>query len=342
MGSQLIRANSESLHCTIYWGPNDEGYIPKHLNVRRSNQTNYHWKWALMAHDALEAEAPDVDWFILMDDDTLPFVDNVAGFLGTFPEPRRNYYFIHGPGERKSGNRLGNGGGGFYVSRKLVEDSGQIVRTCVRRIARRVLNGDIRLDTCLRRFLDRHPQFVTAMFHLDPKVLKGDLTGLAEGFFTKVGVIALHHIDKWKFELFPRAYIEKCTNDQHLRAQTKSFIQSAGTLGRDFLKRHVMLLERRFVILNEGYSIVFFPDDHIFPVMTYLMGVEETFIATKVTLYDELLDLLVPPNQRLKRYYLRNITDVEGAIQQVYAHPEDPSLTVAVTRRGAILTFEPT
>jgi hypothetical protein len=277
-----------------------------------------------------------------MDDDTLPFVDSVARFLGTLPEPRRNYYFVHGPGERKSGNRLGNGGGGFYMSRKLVEDSAQAVTTCLRRMGKRVLNGDIRLDTCLRRFLDRHPQFVTAMFHLDPKVLRADLTGLVEGFFTKVGLIALHHIDKWRFELFPGAATKKVNKDEHLHTQTKCFIQSAGILGTNFLKRHVMMFERRFVILNAGYSIVFFPDDHTFSVMTYLTGVEDTFSATKLTLYEELLDLLVPPNQSVTRYYLRTITNVQGEIQQVYALPGDPSAILTVTRRGATVSFKPT
>jgi hypothetical protein len=344
LGSQLVRANSKSVHYTVYWGPQDGGEIPKDLNVLRCNQTNHHGKWALMAYDALQTDPPGSDWFIVMDDDTFPFVDNVAGFLGTFPEPRRNYYFVHGPGERKSGKRLGNGGGGFYLSRKLVEDSGRAASRCVRWMAKRVLNGDIRLDTCLRRFLDRHPQFVTAMFHLDPKVLRGDLTWLVEGFITKVGLIALHHIDKWRFALFPMAFIKKFAGPQPgpLRAQMKHFIESAGILGMNFLKQHVMLFEDRFVILNEGYSVVFFPDDHIFSVMTYLTGVEETFTATKFTLYDELLDLLVPPNMRVTRYYLRNITDVEGAIQQVYALPEETSVTVAITRRGSTVTFIPT
>jgi hypothetical protein len=340
-GSQLIRANSTGVHCIVYWGPRDLGTPPSHLDVHRSNHASHHWKWALMVYDAILAGPPEIDWFIVMDDDTLPFVDSVARFLGTFPEPRQNYYFVHGPGERRSGNRLGNGGGGFYLSRKLVEDSAPTVDRCVRKMARAVLNGDIRLDTCLRRFLDRHPQFVTAMFHLDPKVMSGDLTGLVEGFFTKAGLIALHHIDKWGFQLFPTEYIRKLGKSRPLRAQTQSFVESAGILGMNFLKRHVMLFQRRFVILNEGYSLVFFPDNNIFSVMTYLTGVEDTFKAAKLTLYDEVLDLLVPPNRQVTRYYLKTITNVEGVIQQVYALPADPSVTVTVTRRGTNVTLEP-
>jgi len=340
-GSELIRQNPGEPPNLIYWGQDDTGVIPPDFNIRRSNCSNYHRKWANMGFDAAPLQ-PGVDWFVLMDDDTLPFVDNIARFLAAFPNPRQNYYFFHGPGERKSDNRLGNGGSGFYISRKLMVDAENFSRVCIQGMARRILNGDIRLDTCLRRFLDRNPDFVTAMFHLDPKVLQGDLTGLIEGFATKVGLLALHHIDKVRFRLFPKRYMKHLSDDNPLREQTRIFYQATGTLGENFLTRHVLKLsDNRSVILNEGYSVVFFPDSQVLPVVNYLMGVERTFKGTPFNLYSELLDLLIEPNPKLVRYYLKTIeTDGNGVISEEYALAEDLSATVVVLRKGKTVMLQ--
>jgi hypothetical protein len=338
-GSQLIRSRPSELRCTIYWGPTDNGTAPSHLHVRRSNYTNYHWKWALMGFDNLPFD-PAVDWFVLMDDDTVPFVDTIARFLATFPNPRDVHYFLHGPGERQSGNKLGNGGGGFYVSYKLMKDAEKFARRCVPGIRRRVLNGDIRLDTCLRRYMDRMPDFVMAAFHFDPKVLRGDLTGIIEGWMTKVGLLAFHHIDKVKFELFPKKYMARLSGVDAKRMQTKFFLESAGVLGEHFLKRHIIRFNQtRTGILNEGYSVVFFKSSTLAPVVTYLMGVEQTFGGTPINLMTELQDLLISPNPNANRYYIKSIRNAGDVIEQEYALETDITVTVTVVRKGTEVTI---
>jgi hypothetical protein len=286
------------------------------------------------------AEEPDADWFVLMDDDSLPFVDNIARWLATFPNPRKSYYFIHGPGERRSGNRLGNGGGGFYVSRKLMEDTVNTTERCVLGMAKRVLNGDIRFDTCLRRFLDRFPDFVTAAFHLDPKVLRGDLTGFVEGFVTRVGLLSLHHIEKVKFQLFPKKFMKEMTALDANINQKIMFIRSVGALGSNFLRRSaVKTIAEQIVILNEGYSMVVLPDLRIDRALTYLLGVEETFRGTPVNLYGEMSRYVIRPNTQIQRYYIRNIKKEKDVVVQEYGLFLNISQTVTVVRKGDVVTF---
>jgi hypothetical protein len=141
-GSSLIASGDPTFpHHAVYWGPDDSGTPPANMNVKVSTEKNYHYKWALMGYASLATE-PDADWFIHMDDDTLLFVDDIARFLATFPARRDDYYFMHGPGERRSGSKLGNGGGGFYVSRKLMKDTANTTKHCVLGIAKKIINGE--------------------------------------------------------------------------------------------------------------------------------------------------------------------------------------------------------
>jgi hypothetical protein len=175
---------------------------------------------------------------------------------------------------------------------------------------------------------------------LDPKVLRGDLTGIIEGLFTRVGLLSLHHIEKVKFRIFPRNFLWSEAKD-FLRDQARRFVASCGVLGENFLRRSALVTQGgRIAVLNEGYSIALLPDTRLEQALTYLLGVEETFGGTPINLYDQLLVYMVPPNAGIQRYYLKSISEEHGSIVQQYGLATNSSEVITVVRRGAIVNVE--
>jgi hypothetical protein len=338
-GSELTRPGENEVNYTAYVIPSQASDDDHNLNIGIVNHTHFHLKWALMAAIHFNASSSDIDWFVTMDDDTLPFIDNIARYLARFENPRDKDYFLHGPGERASPNRLGNGGGGFFMSRKILEGSRFQLPTCILGMARRVMNGDIRLDTCLRRYTGNNPQYEPAMFHMDPKVIRGDITGLIEGYMSKVGLLTLHHIKKKKFQLFPRVFLDQLVSDNWIDYQTKLFVKSSRLLGINFLRRFAIALgEGKIGVLNDGYSIVIFHGS-VDAVQHYLASVETTFGANPEAIYDELRDLFTEPNPDVERYYLVEATNVNGTITEEFGLKDDVTKRIKVVRTQSEVTL---
>jgi hypothetical protein len=313
-----FRASAAGVDYLVFVMPSD--FVENSdLPLRVFNGTNYHMKWALMLLEALKTAPITVEWFIAMDDDTIPIVDNIARYLASFPRPREVEYFVHGPGERQSQNRLGNGGGGFFVSRALLENSKANLTKCVKGMSRRIFNGDIRLDTCFRRHRWAMPQFEVAMFHLDPKALRGNLVGLIEGFMSRVGVLSIHHIAKVGFDLYPIDFLLGAKTHDVDTLQIGMFVNAAGMLQTKFLERYITKLgDGRVAVLNDGYSIAIFPKEDWTAIEEYLVGVETTFGVTEPVVFWELKDFLVKRNPYIVRYFAVKFTRDNGTLEEEF------------------------
>jgi hypothetical protein len=286
-----------------------------------------------MPAEALRISTDQQCWFMMLDDDTLPFLPGISRFLAGFVDPWHTQYFMHSPGERRSGVRLGNGGGGMIISRKLVENSYHTLPGCVSRPRRRGFkNGDVRLDDCLRKFSWEMPRFIYGMWHLDPKVLGGDLTGLVEGAMTRYGMLTVHHLNKGDFSLMPKTFTIQL-NDSAYHAVRVS-MKASGVLEANHLARFVTKIGNSFAILNEGFSLVVFPEyATLEDLLVYLLGVEMTFWSPE-NLFDEVKDFLVPSNVQVKRLYLVNITKNGDEIVEEYAMAENAKRVMEVMRKG--------
>ncbi|OHS95333.1 hypothetical protein TRFO_38568 [Tritrichomonas foetus] len=310
-GSNIIKNTGMKPHHTVYWRTEDESEnLPKDYQIDRINESNYHFKWAYMIIENFKNVPNNVDWFVAMDDDTLPFLDRLLPALSKYPNPRDEIYYIHSPGERKSGTHTGNGGSGHIMSRKWAETVIPSLKECNSHIMKRIKNGDIRLDLCSRRILDQLPTYDYGLFHMDPKGFKGDLTGFVEGFLDRMNFKVIHHMEKYIYYLFPKSFGRLMMNNDINYTHTKHFVKSARISGDLFLKRFAMRgQDDTYYILNMGYSFITIPRTNKTAIDVYLNNVESTFTFTESLLYDELNTLLVPPNQEIKRFYLKNVIE---------------------------------
>ena len=384
-GSKIIKSTGIHPFKKVYWSYSDihnsnkpadiklnsTDYITsKSLNISLINQTSHHKKWFFMIKENFKTVPKDVEWFIILDDDTLPFIDRILSTLSKYDNPSNNSYFFHSPGERTSGLHLGNGGSGFIISRKLATMIIPELEDCNKYIQRRFYNGDIRLDHCIRYKTGTMPILDYGMFQMDLKGFSGDMTGFIEGYADKYILKSLHHLEKSKYLLFPSEfntmmsqngfnnvnYHKKMRGDLPLNldfdtfsepnyfSQAAHFARSLVISDNLFLKRFIILLknknEKYAGILNLGYSFVVFSSPYEKKnnflkneILDYLKGVEQTFTANIFVLYENLTRLLVPKNEKLKRFYFKkSIPDLKGknSYWQEYCSISSPETVVKI------------
>lgn len=99
---------------------------------------------------------PDADWFIMIDDDTFVFFDNLKKYLSNFNSDQE--YYIGSPNEFKGcdgvsefgkGPLFAQGGAGIVLSRAAVKKMMLIVDDCILKY-QDCWAGDIRTGLCLR------------------------------------------------------------------------------------------------------------------------------------------------------------------------------------------------
>lgn len=358
-GSNLVKDTGIQPLKTVYWEyedmhPTNLSEV-KFTNVDNYNQfTNYkitlinetdsHDKLSFMLAQNLKHVPSDVEWFVIMDDNTLPFLDRIASMLSKYDNPLKNPYLIHSPGD-KTKKHARNSGSGYYLSRKLVETIVPKLKQCDER-----LDNDARLDKCIRSITDISPIIDHGIFHMDPKILKGNLTGFIEGYVDRYNLKAIHNIEE--YYLFPEKFLKMMkendlynvktvnpksgsvlnlsfdsfpTSGNNFFSQAAHFANSAAVSGDMFLKRYIIMInknERYFCgILNFGYSLIVFDIEYkqvrymdlARELLKYLSGVEQTFEVISDALYDNLTRLLVPECKKVMRYYLkRTIIDKFG------------------------------
>lgn len=372
-GSNIIKKSGIRPLITVYWRYSDVFPInateQKFTNmgdydkiqsykINLINVSSYHKKWVLMLTENIKVVPTDVEWFYMMDDDTLPFIDRVLPALSKYKDPHNNMYLIHSPGERITTTHVGNGGAGFILSRKMAETIIPNLTYCNNHLNRKHLNGDIRLDLCSRQITNSMPIFDYGMFHMDPKGFKGDLTGFVEGYIDKFVFKALHHLEKWKFYLFPKIFLrmmeanglhnvrtvykpkkgtELDLNFESFSDPKKTFFSQAAHFthtfavsGDLFLKRYIIMVEKNndqfCAILNFGYSFVVFDTKYfeksnsklLTEILHYLSGVEQTFEITESLLYHNLSRLLTPANTNIKRFYFKKATQDINGMNSYY------------------------
>ncbi|KQJ84180.1 uncharacterized protein LOC100837952 [Brachypodium distachyon] len=144
---------------------------------------------------------PGVRWFVMGDDDTVFFPENLLTVLNKFDH--RQPYYIGSLSESHLQNiyfsyGMAYGGGGFAISRPLAEALARIQDGCIRRYPA-LYGSDDRIQACMAELgvpLTKHPGFHQYDVY-------GDLLGLLAAH-PVAPIVTLHHLDVVQ-PLFPRA-----------------------------------------------------------------------------------------------------------------------------------------
>ncbi|KAM0834935.1 hypothetical protein ACQ4PT_063267 [Festuca glaucescens] len=144
---------------------------------------------------------PNVRWFVMGDDDTVFFPDNLLAVLNKFDH--RQPYYIGSLSESHLQNiyfsyGMAYGGGGFAISRPLAEALARIQDGCIRRYPA-LYGSDDRIQACMAELgvpLTKHPGFHQYDVY-------GDLLGLLAAH-PVAPIVTLHHLDVVA-PLFPNA-----------------------------------------------------------------------------------------------------------------------------------------
>lgn len=151
--------------------------------------------------ESVRVAPPGVRWYVVGDDDTVFFVDNLAAALGQYDY--RSMYYIGGVSESVEQDVMHSynvafGGGGFAVSRPLAEALVPIFAGCLRRYDS-FYGSDERVAACVAELgvpLTRHQGF----HQLD---IQGDAYGLLAAH-PIAPLVSLHHLD-YLPPIFPAA-----------------------------------------------------------------------------------------------------------------------------------------
>ncbi|CAL5025835.1 unnamed protein product [Urochloa decumbens] len=144
---------------------------------------------------------PAVRWFVMGDDDTVFFPDNLLAVLNKFDH--RQHYYIGSLSESHLQNiyfsyGMAYGGGGFAISAPLAEALSRMQDGCLRRYPA-LYGSDDRIQACMAELgvpLTKHPGFHQYDVY-------GDLLGLLASH-PVAPIVTLHHLDVVK-PLFPDA-----------------------------------------------------------------------------------------------------------------------------------------
>ncbi|WOL00704.1 hypothetical protein Cni_G09417 [Canna indica] len=140
----------------------------------------------------LHAEDRSVRWFVMGDDDTVFFVDNLVATLGKYDH--EEMYYVGAPSESVEQNEMHSyamafGGGGFAVSAPAAAELARVIDGCLDRYAY-FYGSDQRVQSCLSELgvpLTREPGF----HQLD---LRGDAYGILAAH-PVAPLVSLHHLD---------------------------------------------------------------------------------------------------------------------------------------------------
>ncbi|KAL5766499.1 hypothetical protein ACOSP7_017116 [Xanthoceras sorbifolium] len=137
-------------------------------------------------------ENKDVRWYVMADDDSLIFIDNLVEMLGRYDHNK--YYYIGKNSECVHSNfqfsfDMGYGGAGYALSYALVEVLASNIDGCIERY-QHLITSDYMSQSCLADLgVD-----LTIEMGLHQIDLVGDISGLLSAH-PKAPLISLHHFD---------------------------------------------------------------------------------------------------------------------------------------------------
>uniref|UniRef100_A0A7N0TGA2 Uncharacterized protein n=1 Tax=Kalanchoe fedtschenkoi TaxID=63787 RepID=A0A7N0TGA2_KALFE len=147
---------------------------------------------ARIVKEAVHLNESGVRWYVFGDDDTVFFVDNLAGVLSKYDH--RRWFYVGSCSESYEQNQkhsfdMAYGGGGFAISASLAEALAAVLDSCLMRYGH-LYGGDERIYSCVAELgvgLTREPGF----HQVD---MRGNLFGMLSAHPLSP-LLSLHHVD---------------------------------------------------------------------------------------------------------------------------------------------------
>ncbi|CAF1224837.1 unnamed protein product [Adineta steineri] len=279
-------ATFPNINCLIIFEENDfmnnkniieylihEGILCK---IQISNITNYEERYLELFHLAWQNQnrnvTKSIQWFIVSDDDTIWFINNLLHTLQQYNSSISIY--LGNISDRKSqikrhGDYYAYGGGGILLSRSLALLLSKYNQQCKQ--YRKIYGGDAVIGKCITEILNVSLIKNRNFQQMD---YSGDMAGYFEsGIY---GLVSLHHMfSLWK--LFPDGYADKIN-------ETMSLLQLAYMkFDKNFLKRYIQInrITNQTLLLTMGYSVSLFNR-----ILSYedLQQVENTWNGDEMTM----------------------------------------------------------
>lgn len=177
----------------------DDRYPPFKVSEKTTNfeYTNKKgWRFAIrisrIVSETFRLGLPDVDWFVLGDDDTLFFSENLVQVLSKYDH--RKMYYIGSNSESHLQNILFSynmafGGGGFAISHPAAKILSKMQDSCLARYPH-LFGSDDRMHACMAELgvpLTKEPGFHQFDIH-------GDASGILASH-PVVPLVSIHHLD---------------------------------------------------------------------------------------------------------------------------------------------------
>jgi len=281
-----------------------------------------HRRWFLSAFQAYERLGSSYDWYFILDGDTFVFLRQLEALLAEYTDPVNISSYIGGSTEAHTSilnhGIFPYGGGGVLVSNHAMRAIYPTKETCLRRYEA-IFGGDELLHRCFAD-IGVKPIIAPSFHQMD---MIGDVTGLFETFFTRTGVVTLHHLKQNHLGHQPMDLaLKQLTRASNLlsdmfgrRALVETMCPQNGEINRN-----------KSFILTHGISLVQYDpflaqrDPHLFDsqviVKTHMFwgnrDHEHPFISGK--------RLVRPSAALMDRQYMKHIREDDNHIIQEFDH----------------------
>jgi hypothetical protein len=247
--------------------------------------------WNTQEAESGNRDRKKVQWFVVGDDDTIWFVNNLLRTLGYYNSSESIY--LGNISDKKSqikrhGTFYAYGGAGILLSRPLAFLFVQHRQKCKRFL--HIYPGDEMIGKCVTEELKIN---LTKNYNFHQMDHRGDMTGLLESGID--GLVSLHHMfTLWK--PFPNAHINKSNETMH--RLNIAYI----TFDKYFLKRYLKVNynTNRSVLLTMGYSVSLF---------NRILSHNELSLVEKTWCCDEMVERTTRPKENTKiTWYFHRLT----------------------------------
>lgn len=309
-------ATRPGVHCLIIFESKDiesKDNIKSYLTgqgipcvIKSSNTSRFEERYLELMEQGWHASNKDlntniktIQWFIIGDDDTAWFLDNLLQTLQQYNSSKAIY--LGNVSDKLEavqyhGSYFAFGGGGIILSRPLALLAARYIKDCRRFI--HLWGGDEMIGKCITQVLKVN---LTRNMHFHQMDHEGDMDGFFESGIE--GLVSLHHMFNYWEPFPPEHTINPYETMSLLKIASESF-------GYDFLKRYVRIdhSTNRTFLLTTGYSFSIFNRT-----LTYeeLMRIEKTWWCCS-----EFVDQPTRPKEENKlTWYFQAITNpIESAV----------------------------
>ncbi|CAK9270444.1 unnamed protein product [Sphagnum jensenii] len=267
---------------------------------------------------------PDVDWFVMGDDDTVFFTENLVQVLSKYDHTKPFYVGYASESHRENiifSFEMAFGGAGYAISYPLAKELANIQDSCIRRYPH-FFGGDDRMYACMAELgvpLTKEPGF----HQLD---IRRDAMGILAAH-PVAPLVSVHHLD-----FIPEIY-PKTTTKSFSQIEAVKYLLDAAAVDPGSILQQSICYDRNqdwSISVSWGYVVEVYkgfisPLELQRPARTFLSWYHENEAGTFSL---NVREIAAEVCQRPTRFFLEDIqgpqAELDGLMEGVYLKLEDP------------------